>query len=266
MSKRKDSKAATETLEEIEGLFDRLADWVSNHPRIVLGILGGVLSLAAAIGLTQTVLARGEQRASRVVAELETEFRRAMGAQPGDLELPELANPETAKATRAEYIARFLAIAKEHAGSRAAVSAWLQAGELQEDVGDQQGALSAWRAAAEEAPAGTELRGLALLRYGAALEGTGDFSAAAEVYAQAGAIGGFPTRHLALAHAARCWVEAGDEAKALAAYATLEAADPSPGAVPAHVTARLEELRVRQSAGANAGTATGGSGGESDAS
>ncbi|MDP6540797.1 MAG: hypothetical protein QF410_14735 [Planctomycetota bacterium] len=248
MAKRPDSKPATETLEEIEGLFDRLADWVSGNPRIVLGVLGGVLGLAAAIGLTQTVLTRGEERASRAISELETEFRRAMGAQPGDLELPELANPEAGKATRLEYIDKFLAAAEEHDGSRAAVAAWLQAGELQEGVGDLEGALATWRSAAEGAPAGSEVRGLALLRHGAGLERSGDFAAAAAAYGEAGAIEGFPARHIALAHVARCWVEAGDEAKALAAYATLEAAEPAAGAIPAHVEARLEELRARHSA------------------
>ena len=61
----------------------------------------------------------------------------------------------------------------------------------------------------------------------------------------ASAISDFPVRYLALAEAARCYAEAGESAKALAAFERLQAEAPQLR-VPAHIQARLTELRAVQ--------------------
>ena len=45
-----DSKQATETLHEIESIFDRMARWATDNPVLLLGIIGGLLVGAASIG------------------------------------------------------------------------------------------------------------------------------------------------------------------------------------------------------------------------
>ncbi len=247
MARRPDSKQATETLEEIEGFFDKVADWVTHNPRIVLSALGGVLGLAAVVGFTQSYAARGELKASEAVAGVENAYRQAMGAGPGDIEISEPANPETGRQARADYAGRLSAVADEHAGSLAAVHARILAGTLLEQNGDLTGAVESWRAAADEGTGGS-LHGLALLRLASGLERLGDWQAAAEAYAQAGALASFPGRHLALAQAARSWISAGDPGRALDAYAKLEASDPPEGTVPPYIESQLQELRAQQGA------------------
>lgn len=251
MAKRPSSKQATETLEEIEGVFDRLADWVVTNPRAVLGVLGGILGLAALIGVSQSWALKSEQKGSDALAAIYSDYLSAMGATPSALEVEEPANPETGRRARAEYAEKLMAAADEHDGTRAAVDARIQAGVLQAENGDLEAALISWRYAADSAPASSTLQSLALLRLGTGLEQNGDFLAAASAYGEAGDNTRFPARFLAMANAARCWLEAGDEEQALALYAKLEAADPPRGSVPEHVKARLEELKLRGGEGAS---------------
>ena len=105
MAKRPDSTQATETLHEIEGFFDRLAEWVTTNPRTVLGVLGGILFVAGAVGVVQSLGERSENSASSALGEIERSYRDAMGAKPGQLEVPELANPETGRQVRADFAA-----------------------------------------------------------------------------------------------------------------------------------------------------------------
>ncbi|MBW2243444.1 MAG: tetratricopeptide repeat protein [Deltaproteobacteria bacterium] len=251
MAKRPDSKQATETLEEIESLFDRLADWVSANPRIVMGVLAGILGLAGVIGLSQSLSLRSEQKGSEDLSAIYADYLSAMGATPGALEVEEPANPEIGKRTRTEYAAKLLASADDHGGTRAAVGARIQAGVLQAENGELEAALASWREAADAAPSSSSLHGLALLRLASGLEQNDDFPGAAAAYAEAGDNPKFPARFLALASAARCWLEAGDEDQALVLYGKLEAADPPAGSVPEHVQTRLEELKMRSGEGAS---------------
>lgn len=245
MARRADSRRATETLQEIESVFDRVARWVGEHPVEVLAALGAVLVTAAAIGGWQVMEQRAERSASAAVAEIEQSYLEAMGAPPGSLQVPEPANPETAQAVRREHAARFLEVAEEHAGTAAAVSARLEAGDLLEEAGDEAQALEIWQAAVRDAPAGSALRGLALTRYGAALEGRQDMEAAAQAYEQAGAIRAYPARWLALAQAARLWGELGQTGQALDLHVRLREEAPA-GSIPAHIQAQLRTLEARQ--------------------
>ncbi|MCP3983078.1 MAG: tetratricopeptide repeat protein [bacterium] len=243
MAKRPDSKQATETLEEIESVFDRLAEWVSSNPRIVLGVLGGILGVAGIVGLGQSFSLRSEQKGSEELAAIYADYLSAMGATPGALEVEEPANREVGQRARTEYAAKLLAGADEHGGTLAAVGARIQAGVLQAESGELDAALATWREAADEAPAPSSIRSLALLRLGGGLEKSGDFPGAAAAYAQAADNPSFPARFLALASAARCWLEVGDREQAKALYLQLEATEPPAGSIPEHVKSRLEELK-----------------------
>lgn len=245
MAKRPDSKQATETLEEIDGAFDKVADWVTENPPIVLGVLGAILGIAAILGIVQSVERRTTNESSEAVSAIELAYRDAMGARPGDLAVPEPANPETAKGVRADFAEQLLTAGDEYDGTQAAVNARILAGVLLDENGDLGAAVEAWQRAADEAPAGP-LQGLAHLRHGHGLERQDAWAAAAEAYGKAGANEAFPGRYLALAQSARAWVRAGEEGKALEVFASLEAADPPDGAVPAHLRSQLEELKTRK--------------------
>ena len=97
MAQRSDSRQATETLQEIESVFDRLARWAAANPRQVLGLLGAILLVTAALSLWSWARERSETRASAAVAQVQTEYLSAMGAAPGSYEVVEPANPETAR-------------------------------------------------------------------------------------------------------------------------------------------------------------------------
>lgn len=244
MSRRDDSRKATETLEEIEGVLDRAAGWVAANPKPVLIVLGIVVGGAALVGGSQWWIERTKLWASGAVAEVTKEYFDAMGATPGAVTVPEPANPETARAAREEYAAKFVEVAEAHAGSTAAVDAWIEAGNLREQLDDAEGALAAWEKAAESAPSGSSVRALALARLAAGYEGADRWADAAEAWEQAGNIERYPLRHEALAFAARANVEAGETERAMALYDRIETDAPDFD-LPPHLASQRDELRPR---------------------
>ena len=241
-----DSTQATETLHEIESIFDRAAHWVAHNPVLVLALTAAVLLTAAALGGYQTWRSHREADASAEVAAISADYLGAMGAKPGQLDIPEPANAEAAAATRREYATRLAEAAERLGGTRAAVAARMQAGQLHAELGEQEAALAAWRAAAEAAPRGSALEALARVRLGAGLEAAGDAAGAAEAYLAAGRVADFPGRVLALGDAARCLADAGQNDRALEVFGGLS--DEEVDKLPVHVAARLRELRIRSAA------------------
>ena len=246
-----DSTQATETLHEIESVFDRAAHWAAQNPVPMLAGTAAILLLAAALGGYRTWRTQQEANASGEVAAIASDFLGAMGAKPGQLDIPEPANAEAAAATRREYATRLNEAADRLAGTRAAVTARLQAGQLHAELGEQDAALAAWRAAADAAPRGTALEALARVRLGAGLESAGDAAGAAEAYLAAGRVSDFPGRILALGDAARSFADAGQSERALEVFGGLSKEEV--GKLPVYVAARLTELGLRsRAAGATA--------------
>jgi len=241
-----DSTQATETLHEIESVFDRAAHWAAHNPVLVLAGVAAILVSSAAFGGYRTWRTHQEANASAEVAAIAADFLGAMGAKPGQLDIPEPANAEAAAATRREYATRLSEAADRLSGTRAAVTARLQAGQLHADLGDQDAALAAWRSAAEAAPRGSALEALARVRLGTGLEAAGDAAAAAEAYLAAGRVADFPGRILALGDAARSFADAGQNERALEVFGALS--EEEVDKLPVYVSARLTELRIRSAA------------------
>jgi hypothetical protein len=239
-----DSTPATETLHEIESIFDRTAAWATQNPALVLGLIAAILVTAAAVGGYRAWRADREADAAAEAAAIEAEYLRAMGAGPGQIDVPEPANAEAAAETRREYATRLTEAAERLAGTRAAVTARLRAGQLRAEIGEPEAALAQWRAAAEAAPDGSALEAVARTRIGAGLEAAGDAAGAAEAYAAAGRAGDFPGRVLALGDAARCFADAGQPDRALEIFRGLT--EDEVAQLPVHVSARLRELAIRQ--------------------
>jgi tetratricopeptide (TPR) repeat protein len=243
VARRPDSKAATETLQEIESVFDRMASWVAENPARFFAMVGIVLAAAAAIGLNSWWSNRREAVASTALARVEADFRIAMGAAPGSAEIPEPANPEMGRAARVETVELLLDVGEEHAGTVSALRALLGAGNLQEETGDLEGAIATWRAAVAAAPAGSAIRGLLLTRLGHGLESAGDWEGAGEVHAEAAEIEDYPARYYAMADAARCFAQAGDAQRAVALFDRLES-EAQELQLSDHVRARLREAQA----------------------
>ena len=126
--------------------------------------IGGLLLLA---GLGSWVLSSreaAEAGASNALAEARTGYLAAMGAAPGALEVPELANPEAATRIRNEYRERFSAIAEEHAGTVSAALARMEVAELTLADDDFSGALAIYESALEGGAGGDRFRGVLLQR------------------------------------------------------------------------------------------------------
>jgi tetratricopeptide (TPR) repeat protein len=243
VSTRKDAEAAADALREIDSIFDRAAEWAIRNPLAVLAAIAAILALAAGVGGLHWHARRSQLAASEAVAKVQADYLAAMGGAPGQIDAPEPANPETAKQVRLEHIERYQKVAAEHAGELAAVQAWLEAGNLQQQMGDLEAALASWQKAVDSAAQGSAVRGLAHSRLGSGFEAAGRWEDAARAHEAAAAIDSYPLRFYALIDAARCWAETGDRAKAVALFDRVEAE--SPGLeIPEHIRARLRELEV----------------------
>jgi tetratricopeptide (TPR) repeat protein len=135
----------------------------------------------------------------------------------------------------------------------------MEAAALQDQSGDPEAALETWRRAASEAKDESALKGLALVRLARALESRSRWEEAALAHQEAGGIEEMPTRILALADAARCFVEAGEVERALAVFERIETEAPDT-ALPAHTRARLLELRAARRRGAEGARGEGSAG------
>jgi len=238
-------ESAAATLDELESLGDKLANWLNDNQVVVLSVGAAILVIGGVFGFVRSSLEDARVDASAALAAVDRDFRGAMGAQPGDLMIQEPANPETALAVRAEYVERFRAVGEEHSGSAAGALALLSAGALEQELGETDAALETWKAAAEDlAPADT-LQALVSLRIAAAYEDKGLWVEAADAFSTAAAVESFPLRYGALADAARCFAEAGDDDRALDAYRRVKAEAPD-FFLPEHVEAQLRELEARQ--------------------
>ncbi len=231
-------------LEEIESAGDRLAAWVDTHRYAVLGAGAAVLLLAAGYGGYSTWSSGNADLASNALAETRREFMRAMGAEPGALVTPEPANPEAATRIRRQYAEEFQRIAAEHIGTAPGALAAMEAGDLQEVLGDREAALETWSRALDDLGRSSALRALLLLRVAAAQEDLGSWAAAAEAYETAGRIKAYPLRYGALGEAARCLAQAGDSQRAIELFEEVESDAPPQVRLPDHVRQRLRELRA----------------------
>lgn len=230
-----------DTLEELESLGERIAQWVGANPVLVLGIAGLVLTLAAGIGGYRAYAHARADRASTALAALHTDFVTAMGGKPTDNEVPEPANPEVAKTVRTDFATRYEELAKEWSGTATGSLALLEAGELREELGDGAKALELWMLAAQSAAADSPVLGVIRSRIGHFEEDRGDFEAAARSHEAAANVVGYPLHNEALESAARTWAAAGKPEQALAQYRRLKADAPEFQVAP-YVEARMAEI------------------------
>jgi hypothetical protein len=248
VAQRTSHSGATDALEQLDTRFERLADWVSAH-RLAVGVaVAAVLVAGGAWELVRTSAERREAAASDELDRVQTSFLIAMGAEPGALDVPKLANPEAEKRIRAEYADQYRAVAEAHPGSVAAALAWLEVAGLLDPKQDPEGVLGALQKSLAEQSGNQRLAGLVHQRIAQLEESRGDLAAAAAEHEAAGALPDFPLRFLALADAARCYAQAGQPEKALPLLERVESEGAAQYTLPAHLRSLLRELRTTQAA------------------
>lgn len=231
-----------DVLDDLNSYADHLRDWIAAHPGPVIAAGVAILGIAAAASGAHWWVSKRADRASAAIAAVERDYRTAMGAQPGAVEVPEPANPETARNTRMEYGEKLLAVAREHGGAAARIGS-LSAADLFARAGASDRAAEAVDAALQGIASDDPVRGLALRRRASILEAGGKYADAASAYLEAAEVPGFALRTWSRADAARCLVDAGDRPRAIEIARALES-EPDAAALPPHLGALLAGLRA----------------------
>jgi len=246
VAKKRGAADPMDAIAEIESRGEKIIEWVGDNARVVLGVAGGLVLVAAIVGYASSRTEKRENAAARAYEEARSEYLRAMGATPGALTAPELANPAAAERIREEFGERFATVAAEPPQTASGVLASVEQGDLVAQAGDAEAARAIWSAALQGVPETVGVAGVLHQRIGRSLEGPGSWESAAEAHAAAAAIDAYPFRYIAMADAARCYAEADDAAKALELYARIEAEAPELQ-LPDDLRIRLKELRAAQS-------------------
>jgi len=241
---RKKPNTAGDALREIEETGDRVADWAAQNAVLILGAIAAVLIIAAGTGLYIQHGSDARDKAANALALATGQYRLAMGADPNGGPIAEPANPELAERTRTKFVERFSRVAREHEGTAAGVVAWLEVGNLQSELGRPEEAIASFTAA-REAAGDLALGALASTRLAALAEDRGDPAAAAEAYEAAANVAAYPMRAESLTSAVRCWVEAGEQDRALSVYQRVESEFPDELVEP-QIESLVAELRLRR--------------------
>lgn len=234
---------ASEGFIDPESYADRLLDWISAN--LVALVILAVLLLIGVAGYAgwRTWRSSQEEVAAAALGAAEREYLTSMGAEPASYEFSEPANPETAKRNRAAAVDRLLAVAKQYEGRRAATMARIEAGSLLSEIQQPGRAIEVWGGALAGAAAHPDLRALVQERIAQAHESLGHWKEAAEAYAAAAEIPGYPLHAWTLANAARCYAAAGDADQAQTFANRVQAEAPN-AELPPYLTARLQEIRA----------------------
>jgi len=217
--------------------------WLAENQNVLIAIAVGILVVAGGWGYMSTVEQETTDQADTALSEVQNGYRLAMGAAPGSVSIPEPANPEAAREIRADYTARYAAVGEAYAGSGPGAVAFLEAGKLQQTLGDIDAAIAAYRAGIDSLPEKEALRGFLWSRMGSAYEQAQQWEAAAEAYAKAGELQNYALHAGAQADAIRAYIHAGETRAALSAAEALGRAQPD-FSLPEFLQAQLDELRI----------------------
>lgn len=246
MAEKSKPHGATEVLDDLGSGFERLANWVASHPVPVIASILALLLIGGGWELLRSRAERREQAASNALDQVDSDFLTAMGAEPGAIELPELANPETARRIREEYTEKYRAVAEANPGTLPAALAWLEVADLQEALGQREASFESLQQSLAQQPENPRLAGLVHQRIAQNYEDRGMLAEAAAEHEKAGELTGFPLRFFALADAARCYAQAGQPDRARELLERVEAEGKDSFQLPPELRSLLRELRVSQ--------------------
>lgn len=153
-------------------------DWLAQRQKLVAIAVSVVLLGLLGVLLAGHFAERGEEKAARALGEhLQILSRPVKGQVPAD---PSATEPpfESVKAQDEALRQALEAFRKEHAGTRAAVTAALPLGKAQFRLGDYDAALASFNAYLEATPADDTLRAQALEGQGYSYEAKGQYDQA----------------------------------------------------------------------------------------
>jgi len=244
VAQKSNPHGATEVLEDLGSGMERLANWVGTHPILVSVVLGSVLLVGGGWELLRSRTERRETEASNALDETQNAYLAAMGAEPGAIDVPELANPDAARQIREEYVEKYRSVAQAHPGTLPAALAWLEAADLLESQGNSDASLESLQKALAEQPENPRITGLVHQRIAQLYEDRGQLAEAAAEHEAAGGLTGFPLRFFALADAARCYAQAGQSDRARELLERVEGEAQQDFPLPAELRSLLRELRA----------------------
>ena len=239
----KQEGSATQTLDGIESAGDRIVIWLGENQRPILAAAAGILVLAGGWGYMSSSRAAAAESADAALSEVQGAYRVAMGASVGGIVIPEPANAEAAREIRTDFSTRYAAVGEAHSGTGPGAVAFLEAGKLQQALGDFEAAEAAYQAGLGSLDEGDALRGFLWTRMGSVYEASDRWAEAASVYAQAGQLEDYALSAGATASAIRAYIHAGQPSAALGLADELARRAPD-FALPEFLQARVDELRV----------------------
>jgi len=234
--------AQPHVIEEIESIAEAFAAWVRDHLALSIALLVILLGTAAGIAGFLKYRTQRAETAADAFDRVASSYMEAMGAEPGALSVPELANPKAAADIRSEFAPQFAAVAEEHPGTVGAALARFEQGNLLDTDGQTDAAVEIWQGAIGDLDGNPNLRAIFEQRIAQAYDDAGRWLDAAEFYARAGGSKRYPLRYQALAEAARCYQMAGEteRARELAQRVATESPDEM---LPQELSDLLTELR-----------------------
>jgi predicted negative regulator of RcsB-dependent stress response len=241
LSKKEHNRTA-EALRDIEASGDRVAEWAAENAAVILGVIAGVLVIAAGAGFWIQHSSDTRDASVNALAKATSDYRIAMGADPLDSAIPEPANADLAQRTRTQFAERFEEVGREYSGTTVGAIGLLEAGGLHVELGELDAAIANFEAARESVK-GTPLAALASTRLAGLAEGRDDMKAAAEAFESAASVANYPLRAEALGEAARCWAAANETDRAISTFQRLESEFPEELVAP-HIQSLIDELRI----------------------
>ena len=247
MAEKTGSDDAQSPIAELESGLERITDWIRQNPIPLLAAVGILLASVAAWEFARSRAENREIEASNAFDEAQSGYLTAMGAEPGAVDVPQLANPEAAKRIRAEYVEKYRAVAEAHPGTLPAALAWLEVADLQAADGGSDAVLESLKRSLAEQSGNARLAGLVHQRIAQIYEDRDQLKEAAAEHEAAAAIPDFPLRYVALTDAARCYAQAGDPVRALALLDRVESESKEGATLPVSLKSLQRELRAKTS-------------------
>ena len=213
----------------LKGFEARLAagfEWIGQHPREVLGVIGAIVIGGALVAGGYEWQRRSNDNATRELEQIERRFAESMGVDLRAAVPPEPVDRERATRSREEALEAFDRFVESHRGSRFAHFAAVRAAEMEADLGRLEAAGRRLRTLVEELSSEALLRAIALRLLGYVLEEQEQYAEAGEAYASAAGVEGYPDPAAVWLLAAEAFQHAGDRERAAEAYRQVLDADP----------------------------------------
>jgi predicted negative regulator of RcsB-dependent stress response len=211
----------SDTESRLEGFEARLQDafdWINSHGReFMIGLVVVLLAGGIAAGIWEW-RRRSVEAAQSELNAIEARFTTDMGANPGELFVPEPANVDQATKARETAVTALDAFSAAHAGSGLAAIAGVKAAELEVDLGKLDAANARLEKVIASLGERDARRAIALRLRGYILDQQGNPMAAGEAYESGGKIESYYARALLFIDAGDCFSRANAPERAIAAY------------------------------------------------